>query len=188
MNLLELNKTTWEVEIAPEAAELEVFEKIIKRDRSVTKDLAKKEIAYIWFMTDVKSDYMAFKDLSVRSEKIIIDIDFPARWQPTKELQDAINYCNRQKTINEQLYEGACIAALDVNTYLRSTKDLLDERTDKGGVVTSITAITGALDRVPKIMANLNAANQELVKEQKMAEGRTKGSKELNLYEDQMPT
>lgn len=184
MKLLELNKTTWEVEIAPELAMIYPFSEIIKRDKSVTKDIAKKEIAYIYFMTDVKSEYLEYQDLNVRSDKIIIDIDFPEKWKLTEEIDKAIAYCNGKKTINEKLFEGACIAALDVNEYLRSTKDLLDERTDKGAAVTSVTAITGALAKVPVIMAQLNAASQELIKEQKLVEGRTNGSKELNIFED----
>lgn len=187
MVLLELNKKTWEVEIAAELTYIVPFSTIISRDTSPTKDIAKKEIAYIWFMTDVKSDYMAYKDLSVRSDKIIIDMDFPRKWKLTPELQKAIDYCNSRKTVNELLFEGACIAALDVNDYLRSTKDLLNERTDKGAAVTSVTAITGALTKVPQIMRDLNAANQELIKEQKITEGRKKGEKELNTFEDGMP-
>ena len=33
-------------------------------------------------------------------------------------------------------------------------------------------------------MRDLTAAHNELIKEQKLTEGRTKGSKEFNLYED----
>ncbi len=188
MKLLELNKTTWEVEIAAELAMIYPFSAIIERDKSKTKEVAKKEIAYIYFMTDVRSEYLDYQDLSVRSDKIIIDIGFPSKWKLTIEVEEAIKYCNDKKTINEKLYEGACIAALDVNQYLRTTKNLLEERTEKGSAVTSVSAITGALTKVPVIMAQLNAANQELIKEQKITEGRTKGSKELNIFEDKMPS
>lgn len=184
MKLLELNKTTWEVEIAPELVMVYPFSEIIKRDKSPTKDVAKKEIAYIYFMTDVRSEYLEHQDLNVRSDKIIMDIEFPEKWKLTEEIDKAIAYCNNKKTINERLFEGACIAALDVNEYLRTTKDLLEERTEKGAAVTNVSTITGALAKVPVIMAQLNAANQELIKEQKITEGRTKGSKELNLFED----
>ena len=33
-------------------------------------------------------------------------------------------------------------------------------------------------------MANLNAAHTELIKEQKITEGRTKGKKTFNMFED----
>ena len=33
-------------------------------------------------------------------------------------------------------------------------------------------------------MANLNSAHTELIKEQKITEGRTKGSKTFNIFED----
>ena len=185
MKLLELNKSTYEVEIAPEAAILTVFSTLIKRDKAKDKSNVKKELAYIYHFSAAQSDYAYINDKKDRSNIIKRDLGIDTKWQPDKDLLVAIEYYeNSTKTINSKLYESACISALEITNYLRDTKDLLDERTDKGGVVTSITAITGALDKVPKIMANLNAAYQELVKEQKITEGRTKGSKEMSMYED----
>ena len=67
---------------------------------------------------------------------------------------------------------------------MKDTKKLLEERTDKGAAVTNINSITGALSKVPSIMRDLTAAQTELIKEQKITEGRTKGSRTFNLFED----
>jgi hypothetical protein len=184
MKLLELNKNTYEVEIAPEAAAIGVFSILIKRDKSKNKEVVKKELAYIYHFGAVQSDYAYIIDLEERGKNIKRDLLFESKWKPDKELQAAIDYYIGRKTVNEILFESANISAMDISAHLRNTRALLAERTDKGAVVTDITKITSSLDRVPKIMANLNAAYQELVKEQKITEGRKKGEKELSIFED----
>lgn len=57
------------------------------------------------------------------------------------------------------------ISAKAVNTYLRGTKDLLDN----GDV--DISKITASLEKLPKIMANSKAAEKELIKEKKDTRG-----------------
>ena len=47
MKLFELNRLTYEIDIAPEALLLEPFKILIDRDKSKTKDMAKKELALI---------------------------------------------------------------------------------------------------------------------------------------------
>ena len=102
-----------------------------------------------------------------------------------KDLQEAIDlYKERTTTVNSALYESACLAAFEISEYLKDTKNLLQERTDKGAAVTNINTITGALSKVPSIMRDLTAAHTELIKEQKLTEGRSKGSKEFAIFED----
>lgn len=185
MKLLELNKSTYEVEIAPEAAAIGVFSVLIKRDKSKNKEVVKKELAYIYHFSAAQSDYAYIADKGIRSTTIKRDLFLDSKWTPDKEINSAIDYfIESTKTINSKLYESACITALDITNYLRDTKALLEERTDKGGTVTTITMITGALEKVPKIMANLNATYQELVKEQKLTEGKSQGTKTFNMFEE----
>ena len=61
---------------------------------------------------------------------------------------------------------------------------LLNERTDKGSVVTPLNTITASLKAVPGIMKDLKTAHKEVITEQKEMEGRTKGSKTLNYFEE----
>ena len=185
MNLLQLNRQRYEIDISPEIFAIDKFKVLINKDKSKDKGLAIKELAFIFFYTDIKSDYMYITDKDKRIEEIIKDLQLPKGWKISKELEDAINlYEERSTTINSALYKSACIAAMEISEYLKGTKTLLEERTDKGAAVTNINSITGALAKVPSIMRDLNTAHQELVKEQKMLEGRKKGSKELNIFEE----
>jgi len=184
MELLTLNKQTWEVEISPGLALIHPFSTIITRDSSVKKESAKRDVAFVYFMTNVKSDYLQTKEIEIRTAEIKKDLGLPVTWTPDALIQEAITYCNRSKSVIEQLYEGSLVAAMDLNNYLRTTEKLLRERTPKGSAVTPVSTITGALSKVPIIMRDLNAANQELIKEQKLVEGRKKGSIEMNMFED----
>ena len=49
---------------------LEPFKKILKRDKSRNKDLALKEMLFIYYYTDIKSDYLII-DVKLRKEEII---------------------------------------------------------------------------------------------------------------------
>ena len=51
-------------------------------------------------------------------------------------------------------------------------------------IVNLQTSVEPSLEKVPKIMSNLNSAHTELIKEQKITEGRTKGSRTFNMFED----
>ena len=182
MKLFELNRLTYEIEISPEALLLEPFKRIVDRDKSKTKDMAKKELAFIYHYCDIRSDYMGTED-SQRMVQILDNLNFPNKYKLDKDMLEAISFYKSFKTPVETLYEGAIIASQAVDKYLRNTEELLAERID-GKVVTDIAKITSSIEKLPKIMANLKAAEKELVKEKKETEGRMKGSKTMNTFED----
>jgi len=71
--------------------ELEKFKKILKRDKSRNKDLALKEMLFIYYYTDIKSDYLII-DIKFRKEEIIKDIGLPEDWKVDSIIQEAINF------------------------------------------------------------------------------------------------
>ena len=185
MRLLEFTKETYEVTFSPELLTIEVFGKLVARDKTKGKEVALKEISFIYFFADIRSDYMYITNEKDRIAEIKNDLGLPTKWVVDKDLQSAIDlYRKRSATVNSSLYESASIADIEISEYLKDTKKLLEERTDKGAAVTNINSITGALSKVPSIMRDLTAAQTELIKEQKITEGRAKGSRTFNLFED----
>lgn len=185
MNLFQFSKEAYEITFDPITLNIEKFKKIINRDKSKDKAIAMKELSFIYFYSDIRSDYMYKTNLEERKNEIVKDLTLPKGWKIDKELQEAIDlYNERSTTVNSSLYKSACKAAMDVSQYLQTADELLMERDENGKIVTDISKITGALEKVPRIMANLTAAHTELVKEQKITEGRTKGSKEFSVFED----
>lgn len=185
MNLIEFDKGNYSVTYSPLLLTLSPFKKIIDRDKTKGKEIAIKELSFIAFFADIRSDYMYIVSDEERAAELVKDLELPKDWKVDNIIKQAIEfYTSRSITVNSSIYKSACKAAIDISNYLNKTDVLLDERDENGKVVTDISKITSALEKVPKIMANLNSAHTELIKEQKITEGRTKGSKTFNMFED----
>jgi hypothetical protein len=162
---------------------LEPFRKILKRDKSRNKDLALKEMLFIYYYTDIKSDYLII-DIKFRKEEIIKDIGLPEDWKIDSVIQDAINfYEERSLTVIGKLYKNALAAANDISEYLTKTKALLEERDDRNKPVTTLTTIVGGISKIKVVMQDLKAAEKELIKEKVETEGRMKGQQAMGLFE-----
>lgn len=162
---------------------LEPFKKILKRDKSRNKDLALKEMLFIYYYTDIKSDYLII-DIKVRTKEIIKDLQLPDDWKIDSIMQDAINfYEERSLTVIGKLYKNALLAANDISEYLTKTKELLEERDDRNKPVTTLTTIVGGISKIKVVMQDLKAAEKELIKEKIETEGRMKGQQQMGLFE-----
>jgi len=182
MNLFQFNKSSFEVEISPEVLTIDKFKTIVNRDKNKNKSKAIKELSLIYLYVDVRSDYMYITDEEQRLEEIKHDLDLPKDWKIDKTLEEAINlYKERSITVNSALYKGALVAANAVNEVCMKAKEHIKNAEDP---ITAAQKITGILEKIPKAMANLSAAYQELIKEQRITEGRSKGSRVFNMYED----
>lgn len=163
---------------------LEPFKKILKRDKSRNKDLALKEMLFIYYYTDIKSDYLII-DIKLRTNEIIKDIQLPDNWKIDTIMQDAINfYEERSLTVVGKLYKNALLAANDISEYLTKTKELLEERDGNGKPVTTLTTIVGGISKIKVVMQDLKAAEKELIKERIETEGKMKGKQSFGLFEN----
>ena len=159
------------------------FKKILKRDKSRDKDRALKEMLFIYYYSDIKSDYLII-DSKFRIEEIKKDIGLPEDWRIDSVLQEAIDfYEERSLTVVGKLYKNALAAANDISEYLTKTKELLEERDERGKPVTTLTTIVGGISKIKVVMQDLKAAEKELIKERIETEGRMKGQQAMGLFE-----
>lgn len=182
MKLFEMKKD-WQLQVQEEIWGLLPFKKILERDKTKGKELAMKEVLFIYFYCDVKSNYLLMKP-SDRISEIRHDIGLPDNWKIDDIIQAAIDIYIKEKSVIEQLYMQSLKAASDIGDYLENTKALLAERDMNGRPIYDIAKITAALDKVPKLMANLKMAYKEVVKEQEDNDNKKKGSKAFNTFED----
>ena len=160
------------------------FKKILKRDKSRDKDRALKEMLFIYYYSDIKSDYLII-DSKFRIEEIKKDIGLPEDWRIDSVLQEAIDfYEERSLTVVGKLYKNALAAANDISEYLTKTKELLEERDERGKPVTTLTTIVGGISKIKVVMQDLKAAEKELIKEKIETEGRMKGQQAFGLFEN----
>lgn len=162
---------------------LEKFKKILKRDKSRDKDRALKEMLFIYYYSDIKSDYLII-DSKFRIEEIKKDIGLPEDWRIDSVLQEAIDfYEERSLTVVGKLYKNALAAANDISEYLTKTKELLEERDERGKPVTTLTTIVGGISKIKTVMQDLKAAEKELIKERIETEGKMKGQQQMGMFE-----
>ncbi len=182
MHLLQFNKESYEVQVTEEVTILAPFKKILSRDRSKTKDNAIKEITFVYFFSDITSPYQAIIDLQERTDEIRKDIELPKNWKPDSIVKDAIEfYQQRSKTVIHSLYDAAMIAASAINDVFKDAKNLINDSDDK---IASAQKVIMALEKVPKVMANLREAEKELIRQIEDKEGKKIGSKAFNVFEE----
>lgn len=182
MKIFSFDKASYKVRITEEVLLLEPFKKIYKRDKSRTKDKALNEFAFIWFYSDITSPYQTVIDEKERAEEIIKDIDLPDKWKVDKVINDAIEfYKKRSKTVVHGLYNSAMVAANAVNGTFKDAERLITASDDEIGAAEKIIR---ALEKVPKVMQSLREVEKQLIREIEDTEGKTKGSRTFNVYEE----
>ena len=183
MRLFEMKD--WVLSVREECWGLSPFKKILKRDKSRDKAMALKEMLFIYYYSDIKSDYSIITNELIKTEEIKKDVGLPENWKIDSVMQEAIEfYESRSITVIGKLYKNALKAANDVSEYLTLTDVLLAERDNSGKPVNTITTITGGIKKIKEIMQDLKVAEKEVVKEQQELEGRMKGSKTMSIFEE----
>lgn len=181
MNLFNLKDYTLSVQ--DEAWSLTPFKKILKRDKSRDKDKATKEMLFIYYYCDIKSDYLIIEPSS-RILEIVKDINLPSDWKVDSVMQEAMDfYEDKSLTVIGKLYRNALMAANDISEYLTKTKQLLEERDERGKPVTTLTTIVGGISKIKTVMQDLKAAEKELIKERIETEGKMKGQQTMGMFE-----
>jgi hypothetical protein len=74
--------------ITPDKLAIPVFKQIYERDKSKNKDIAFKELSYIFFMVDFNSPYQSYPN--DKKEKMIIEDIFKDKWSPDKLVKEGI--------------------------------------------------------------------------------------------------
>ena len=183
MKLFEIKN--WQLVVSEEVWGLLPFNKILKRDKSKEKEKAMKEMLFLYFYCDIRSDYLAMKEAD-RIDEIKHDIGLPDNWVIDSVIEEAIALYVNHDTVLEKLYRQTLKAVAAIGDYLENAETLLSERDVRGNPVNDISKITTAIQRVPKLMTDLKSAYKEVVKEKEDIENKKKGSKSFNLFEDNL--
>ena len=181
MKLFEMRN--WQLQVSTNAWGLSAFKKLLDRDKTKEKETALKEMLFIYFYCDIKSDYLTM-DKITRVNEIKNDIGLPKKWKLDKAMDDAIALYLKPITVIEKLYRQTNTSVAAIGNYLENTAELLAERDNNGKPVTDIAKITASVQKVPKLMSDIKSAYKEVVKEQEDNENKKKGSKIFNIFED----
>lgn len=176
MKLFELRD--WNLIISEEAHGLIPFKKIIDADKSKDKEQSLKELLYLWFFIDIKSDYMYLTDEKERSSEIIKDVGLDKNWKVSKNLQEAIEFYDKMSTtVSSVILKNSLYMA---NTISNKTKTLVEQDNLS---ISDIEKVGKSLNQMPGIVAALQKLENSVVKEQ--AEQSSKiGSQNKAMFED----
>lgn len=168
----------YKVVIEPELLTLKPFKQIWTRDRTVNKDRALAEIAFIYFMADPRSDYQYLVDDKERMEAIKEGEGLPPKWQPDRIVTEAMNFYMSFKPISALLLEDTRFM---VDKYRKRLK--AQEFDDLE--IKDLKEVGALIKQIPPLVKDLDEAEKALNSEMKSS-GKMRGSGEKTIFEDDL--
>lgn len=168
----------YKVVIEPELLTLKPFKQIWTRDKTVNKDKALAEIAFIYFMADPRSDYQYLVDDKERMEAIKEGEGLPSKWQPDRIVTEAMNFYMSFKPISALLLEDTRFM---VDKYRKRLK--AQEFDDLE--IKDLKEVGALIKQIPPLVKDLDEAEKALNSEMKSS-GKMRGSGEKTIFEDDL--
>lgn len=168
----------YKVVIEPELLTLKPFKQIWQRDRTINKDKALAEIAFIYFMADPRSDYQYLVDDKERMEAIKEGEGLPPKWQPDKVVTEAMDFYMSFKPISALLLEDTRFM---VDKYRKRLK--AQEFDDLE--IKDLKEVGALIKQIPPLVKDLDEAEKALNSEMKSS-GKMRGSGEKTIFEDDL--
>lgn len=180
MELFQLDN--YQVMFAPQTMMITEFAAI--RDKNNDNDLTLKEMSYIWFFADTRSDFKQILDTKEREEEIKHSIGLDPDWTPSTEVLNAIDYYQEySKTPSSGLYEASVVTAQYIEKQLKKPEALLALEDKKGTPMYKLDTLIRIMKDVPDVMDKLHKAREQVLKELD-SKSELKGGKSKALYED----
>jgi hypothetical protein len=181
MNLFEIVNNV--VTFSPQALMITPFKKIWDSDESEDKALANLELSYIYYMSDERSDFMHILDNEERQEEVVKWLDMPKGWNGNrKELIRAMHfYTQLSETTSTKLLQSTRLVIQKISEFLDNINmNERDERTKKP--IHDIAKITGAVEKIPKLIKALNDTEKEVIKEKELKA--QSGNRTQSMFDD----
>ena len=181
MKLLEYKD--YRVSPTPEAFLVKPIRKMYNSDRTKSKETFMQQLAYLYFMTDPRSPYIEIPDEDDRKAEVCKQEGLPENFRPSSDLKEAMSiYEKLTITSSKRLLEATRTAADALKEELESSKELLSERTDKGARVTKPNDIIAVMERLLKVIPQLQDLERKVDSEIRETT-RARGT-ENTLFED----
>lgn len=183
MNLFEIVNNV--VTFSPQALLIAPFKTIWDADKKKDKRIANLELAFIYYMADERSDYMHILDTDERIDNIKTDLDLPEKWNgQRKDLVRAIHYYEKlSETTSTKLLQSTRLVIQKISEFLDNINmNERDERSKKP--IHDIAKITGAVEKIPKLVKAMNEIEKEVIKEKELKA--QSGNRTNSMFEEGM--
>lgn len=180
MNLFEIINNN--VEFSPQALSIKVFKRIWDNDKSKDKVQAIKELSFVYFMSDERSDYMYLLDEDEREEEICNALDIDDQWTREQYIDDAIAYYVKASTTTSTMLLASTRNVIQKISKFLDTVDIneRDARTNKP--IHDIGKITASVEKIPRLVRSLNEIEKEIVKEKELKA--QSGNKDIGFFDN----
>ncbi len=182
MKLIEFKD--YRLNISDEAFLVKPIRKLFNSDRSVNKENFFKQMSYLYFMIDPRSDYSYIIDESERAQAIIEQEGLETKFKPSKELLEAMEiYKKLTTTTSTMLLQDTRIAVDKVRQFLRDVDlNAVDAKT--GRPIYTVSSVTTAIKQIPQLAKDL-METEKLVAKEIEEQGRARGGNDKKkLFED----
>lgn len=177
MRLFTLDKdynVLWE----PQVALLAPFAKILARDKTKDKTKANKELAFVYFYIDIKSDYNIHSNLKEKTDAIKGDLKLAKTWKVDKVMQDAIEYyAEMSSSITANMLRRSRYIADKLSEKMREAVDDDDLSIDEMG------KLLASINKMPDVIDSLQRSEKAVLKEIEEQQDKL-GTKQKALFED----
>ena len=170
------------VTVEPEAIMLAPFKAIYDRDKRKDKSMAMQELAYIYFMSDPRSDYQYLVDEEVRKEEVVKGLGLPNGWKEDEVIKRGRLFYESFKPVSAGLLEDTRIAVNKLRQLLRNID--LEAVDDKGKPIYTLNTVTATIKQIPGLVKDLDEAERTLSKDI-IQEAKARGSQSKALGEDE---
>lgn len=172
----------YNLRISDEAYALRPFKRLVDRDRTKEKTKAMKELAYLYFMYDPRSDFSFEIIESDRDLRVKDSIGLEADWKPDKQVLEAIElYKYLTTTSSSLLLQDTRVIIDNIRNTFRSID--LTEKDANGKLVFNIGQVMTAVKQVPSLVKELTDAEKAVSKEIEDM-GTMRGMKQKTILED----
>ena len=171
----------YQVVVSEEALLLKPFRDVYDKDPNDDKSGAMKELAYVYFMCDPRSDYQYIVDDEERHAAVIEGEGFAKSWKPNAKVLRAMEFYKSFKPMSALLLEDTRFAVDKLRRLLRDID--LSKVDDKGKPLYTLNTITSTIKQIPQLVKDLDEAEKAIESEMKTS-GKMRGSGAKTIFED----
>jgi hypothetical protein len=180
MRLFELKEHV--VSYSPQALLLAPFKKLWDRDKSKTKAVANAELAYVFYMEDVRSDFYDIMDEDDRKEEVLKFLPELKKWEEDQAVKDArLFYAHHSESLAAKFLKDM----MKMVDNLRSTISNLNfsERDNQGRLLHDFGKMMDITAKAPGVLETLETLYKK-IEDESQKENLMRGGRLKTAFED----
>ena len=154
-------------------------------DKYEDKDMSERELAYVYYVSDYKSDYSGYSNN--RAMVVAKDI-MPKGWKPDEITNEAVKtYKHLQKTTSIHFLEWSRSSISSITEYFKSNTINEDDTDEvKAMKITRFdpTRVVKLLKDVEPILTKLENLEEKILREENIGQNKIRGGGDIGFFED----